>query len=166
MKLNGQMPRIVLIGTGSAVFGMKTLGDLPAVGTERLNASTVAFRDPDENALELTNHAFNQAIEARRREHEGKLPFSVEKNVDLTSRPVWDELSRRIHRKPRPRRHIPHLASVRTASAHRARSRDSFPRFEGDGGFMAGGIDFCISTGKNLTRFSYKTKTCRERKKL
>lgn len=53
--------RIVLVGAGSASFGMGTLGDLLSVGAELLDGSTVVLHDIDAEALSSIARALERA---------------------------------------------------------------------------------------------------------
>lgn len=78
-------PRIVLIGAGSAEFGLTTLGDLLTAGAETLRGATVVLHDLDESSLDLTTRAFVSAVDAEKQTHGGDPAFRVEKTLDLST---------------------------------------------------------------------------------
>ncbi|MHA1717302.1 MAG: family 4 glycosyl hydrolase, partial [Promethearchaeota archaeon] len=74
--------KIVLIGAGSAQFGLGTLGDLMTIGSEKLPGAEIVLHDIDEENLKRVEKVFKMALDEA--ENEGEpINFKVSATVDL-----------------------------------------------------------------------------------
>ncbi len=78
---NGNDLRIVVIGAGSASFGLATLGDFMTIGYEELAGSTIVLHDIDEHNVRRTAGVLELAMK-QAAEDGDPAPFKVEATTD------------------------------------------------------------------------------------